>query len=733
MKTMTHPWQRAIAFFVATAMIFALTTISAHAAEDESIGRLTIEKAWEDNENEKSMRPAEVLVDIYRAVAKADIAADDDLNEGTFWKTVTLTAAESWAATVMLEVGDTDYFYRAKEQAAPESAYAADASGITKPVEQISGGLIWESPSAALPFGGAHRFSVLAFGNFKVANADVEYGLAVKGNMVTMGSYSVGATNLIRGKAATPHNPRLIVGGNLTMDGLLHVWGGDVLVSSFDNIQFGSETWNAIRVKEYIGGGSTYHIEMDGSEFQQHDWQPENHNDWVKEAPAVIDNFFVEAYTDMTALSRELKELTATDTIRVYEIDLTDAEVRAEVVMSHGSLRLPAPEAGQSRVVYNINIGAAADAPFKDVDITMPNDFDGDVVINILTDSDTFQLGWPGDGGGNTCISTTFNGTYNSGYDLAREYSDRIFWNFPNASMTTLRAVGFRFFGSVLAPYSNFVAVEVSSNPGNVNGTLVAQTVDVSATSGWETHNTAVYDAPYLGGDLAVEYVAALTLTGTLIGNDDNGDNNEDGDGGNGNNGDSDEDNGDNGDSDEDNGDNGDSDEDDDDNDDNDSGGDSGGDITTPDDDNDDNNDDNNDEDYPDDKTDDDVEDDNIEQGDNPVEESVVEQDANSDDTIRAEVISQTTGEAMQVTLVMIDEETYYVLNDLGIPLGIVHVPKGMSIEDIDILDNMVPLAEVKANPQTSDSGVASFVLTGICLMGAAAFCFYLKKRMEQA
>ena len=504
-------WSKITAITLTMVMLFSFATMQAGAAK---AGELTITKTWDDD----TFAPTEVLVDIYRAVLEADIDEDDELDAATPWQTVTLKSAESWTKTVDLDDADTLFFYRAK--ARPITDYDTTTSGATQPSLTQSSGLVWEAPKPGLPFGGAHRFSVFAFGNFITNRADVEGGIAVGGNLDTTDTttYAFGRPDVFIGKPIEPHNPRLIVGGELKIDQMIQVTGGNVLVNNLGDISFIDTGWNAIRLIKYIGSAPTYSSDSSPSDFAPSvDWRAtDGETALVQEAKTgEIANFFSLAQTQLTALSSDYKNTVADANTTVHNIDYADElsgglDIDAIGFLRHSNLHLPVPEDGKDRVVYNVTIREAI-TPFNDVEITMPAGFTGDIVINFLTEDVSIEFG-SSSSGARTTIAGEESAYYDGSYPTARLYSDRIFWNFPNDDLTTIYSNGFSFFGSVLAPYSSFIAKDPGS-AGNVNGTLVALNVDVHISGGWETHNTAGYDnVTYPGGTPVSSYNATLAL-----------------------------------------------------------------------------------------------------------------------------------------------------------------------------------------------------------------------------
>ena len=100
-------------------------------------------------------------------------------------------------------------------------------------------------------------------------------------------------------------------------------------------------------------------------------------------------------------------------------------------------------------------------------------------------------------------------------------------------------------------------------------------------------------------------------------------------------------------------------------------------------------------------------------------------------------VVQNSEGGDETITLEWIEDDMFLVLDADGNPLGTIIIPPGTAIEDLDILDEMIPLDGLqldildKPNPVTSDAGADGYIFSSFLLIGAVAFCIYLKKRMK--
>ena len=72
----------------------------------------------------------------------------------------------------------------------------------------------------------------------------------------------------------------------------------------------------------------------------------------------------------------------------------------------------------------------------------------------------------------------------------------------------------------------------------------------------------------------------------------------------------------------------------------------------------------------------------------------------------------------------------YLILNEEMVPLGTITLPEGMYIDEIDVLDQLIPLGFIpeRDNPQTGDSLTATLLMMA-ALAGALVTLLNLKKR----
>jgi len=155
-------------------------------------------------------------------------------------------------------------------------------------------------------------------------------------------------------------------------------------------------------------------------------------------------------------------------------------------------------------IVFNLTLNGftGAQAELRSIFLTIPADYSGNIIINVL----------PGAGVSKLLINA--GAVYINGksanptvWSLAREFSDRIIWNFPDDTLSLIESGNHVIIGSVLAPYSDYKTVYINGVGGSVNGTLVARSVNATSTSGWETHSTT-----YFGRNLPDDRVSPTSL-----------------------------------------------------------------------------------------------------------------------------------------------------------------------------------------------------------------------------
>ena len=223
---------RILSVIAALALLLCCGPFSMVATAETIPGKtpITVTAEWKTGEEPTGS----ITVDIYK-----------EGDSATSLGTVTLKASKDWTDTIEIEKLDDDTKYIAVWNDADTLGYSSESipSAGRKP-DEVKGGLFWKGSSLKHPYGELENFNVIAFGNFKANNADVEGGLAVKGNLDASGSgYTVGipddagkyspSTGGI-GRAIAPHQQRLIVGGSVLMYDAIYVYGGHVYLK--DNI-----------------------------------------------------------------------------------------------------------------------------------------------------------------------------------------------------------------------------------------------------------------------------------------------------------------------------------------------------------------------------------------------------------------------------------------------------------------------------------------------------------------
>ena len=206
-----------------------------------------------------------------------------------------------------------------------------------------------------------------------------------------------------------------------------------------------------------------------------------------------MDSFFNGAYAAATAASTTYKNLeqTAGNGILVYDIDYNFNTTSRTLTLRPTATNQELVDI--DLIVYNITSDGSG--KFTDINLIIPDAYDGKIIVNFLglsagTDYE-FMYGTTGSLG---VAQTRINGI--GSYAAAMNYSHRIVFNFPDGGNINTRH--YRFLGSVLAPNSNFTAGAnyPGGGSGNVNGTLIAQTIDVFASENCQAHNTAAGFAP---------------------------------------------------------------------------------------------------------------------------------------------------------------------------------------------------------------------------------------------
>ncbi|MCL2654369.1 MAG: SpaA isopeptide-forming pilin-related protein [Coriobacteriia bacterium] len=374
-------------------------------------------------------------------------------------------------------------------------------------------GLSWEVPGTNnKPLGSADDFSVVAFGDVTVNDADVEGGLAAKGNFTSGSSqnYLIGLPRPVTFKTGAypiaPHDPRLLVMGDIATNPTgnnVDVVGGSVMVSDTSASSFGSMYLNQW---EYTGANPTY----DESDFPGSFTQHSNITPTVRPL-SEIQAFFDDAETSLKDLSQSYdKTAGAQGKTLVCDADSWDLDPAA--LASAGT-----DFSQYDTIIFNVHVTAATIYD-TDITLTFPAGFDGNYVVNTINDSGNPALDFATAFGalgmnmgikiidlGNATQSggITYDGTTSYKDKMAalrHDWSSRILWNFPDSNAATITSTGFDFIGSVLAPYSDFTGRGYGTGAmgiGAVDGTLVCKTLTQS--NGWEAHNTTHYDGTATG------------------------------------------------------------------------------------------------------------------------------------------------------------------------------------------------------------------------------------------
>ena len=481
---------------------------------------ITIKKTWPDNN----------AADLPDSTTVALYSAEDELGAGSalISDTIELKKDENWTATVTDPDFDPALYYFVVDAPAP-TGYINDAAPDPKKLT-IETGLEWKNPTANLPFGSATYFSVISFGNYKANNADVESGLAVGGNFEAGKdgggnylSYSVGipakdTTAAVDGgddygaydheggigRPIYPHTPRMVVGGSITGSNL-NIAGGDLYVEKDATITLGGINFFTAKnpSKAYTGNNFT-------SDNFEKTWisgaDAKTHSSVVEKEG--LDAFFGEMKDKLVALNEGyLVYKDKADGLDNHVLVVNTTYNYNDAPSGNYQLKLEDEFTGDyddvKQIIYNVSLTETGPKiQMSDVEVSVPAGFGGIVVVNLIPTNGATEISFEhsptGVGTNNKTLITEMHQDSITGdiFTVAREYSDRIIWNIPE-TVKTLTGNNLQLIGSVLAPRTDFVA----KTGGNVNGCLIAGSVDVSAADGWEAHCTAnfVYQAQTLG------------------------------------------------------------------------------------------------------------------------------------------------------------------------------------------------------------------------------------------
>ena len=535
--------QRVLAYVLALVMVFCVVPcakVTVQADDTDTTTDITIDLKLEGDL--PTVAGASILVNLYATDTMGEVGELVASN-------IPITFEDGWVLTTTVAVPDPSKFFYIALSDGSASGYlvASFASVETRKVTKLE----WvESNTSTHPLGSVNDFTVFALGDFTANNADIEGGLAVRGNFTSTGrsgyvigmpankSGSEGANwysdpNFPIGKAIMPHNPRLIVGGNMHIDQLLNVVGGNVVVSDKEAISFvDPDGWKAVRVWEYLKDGAydngTSAQTTDNPDFDLHDWPAVDDDKWVVESD-MIASFFDNAEVFLNGLSQRFAAASSDDArTLVYDVaahDVTNIAAGSKIEI----LLAPSEEDRTNlseidQIVYNLNVPVNSDgvAYLGGIELDLTG-FAGDVIVNLRRADGTsgdisFSYAEWSDGEGQKRNGQThITGTANNFYPNAREYADQIYWNFPTGegAITTIVTESHQIMGTILAPNSDFVAKTLSNNTaGNVNGFLVAKNIDVSQNAGWEGHHTTNFGNKGLFSleEKDMYYTAALTL-----------------------------------------------------------------------------------------------------------------------------------------------------------------------------------------------------------------------------
>ena len=418
-----------------------------------------------------------------------------------YYDTTTTTGADDFSFTIV-GLADGIYYYRITEQkdSAAYWIYAEDEYIIEVTVENGNAyvsypgadRLAWEAPGTnGNPLGSANYFGGLSFGDW-VGGPDHDSGLAVGGNLSSIlrtGEYHIGHP-WTPGVTVAPHNPRLLVKGNVITDVPFAVVGGTTVFSESSQLM-GTRQLSTYR---YIGSygvynslsTSPYYAPLTATHFEQI-------ADYIRVSDTAVANFFNDAKTDLQNLSQYYNNLTPSARVAVIDIAPVAPWSTAYTIVDFDD-SFPADYNNYDYIVYNLTINNTEPLDTSsDLYFNIPEDYNGLIVINVLPGYATNTLQIAGNAWvENASGSMGYNGKnwefFDYNHQKASELSDKLIWNFPISSVTEITPNSMVVMGSVLAPYS---AYNPKGSAGSVNGTLIAQSV--LAIEGWEVHVVTNY------------------------------------------------------------------------------------------------------------------------------------------------------------------------------------------------------------------------------------------------
>jgi len=304
------------------------------------------------------------------------------------------------------------------------------------------------------PFiGSVHDYGFFVFGNLSVTTTGwgmmhSESGVAIRDNLILTSAYvDFGGAHYSVGVQRPPHNPRMLVGRDVTgtvpagSPAAIILHGGDILVheDAVINLNASIEPDNIIHTSA---------------------------NNWgtvPRVSRAEIVTFFNQAHAELNSLSRH------------YSLRINEPGIfRGGIAPAGRLIELPPDPNQYDILIYDVVVeNGVIQLPILNFD-----GFDEDRLY-VLNVGNYGTVRFSGD----TSVSPSLGTGVDGLYETAREYSHRIIWNFVGTGdiITDWQTI----MGSVIAPNAHFRA----TGGGSVNGYLITGHFTHSG-QGFEVHTT---------------------------------------------------------------------------------------------------------------------------------------------------------------------------------------------------------------------------------------------------
>jgi choice-of-anchor A domain-containing protein len=468
----------------------------------KALGRIEVKKHWSGSTSNS------VTFHLYRSATKPAEANPS----GTYVRSVTLSGTNDWSAVfTRLEL---DYYYYVKEEYLdgyiPVYTSPVFLAAPTYPLEGQTNSSGWVDAAPGRTFGFASDFHVFVFEDFTPKHVGVEGGLAAGGNIALDSANSIGLPGMTSQKSYSPqlpiapHDPRVLCGGTFSSSAMLFIYGGELWTSTYSGRVDNSVTFRIPKALLPDGTYSGADSKFVNAKFEDYFSSGINSS-----------SLFADAVIAMKSLSTRYASAQTTSAAGGVLV----VAVNAQPVGSHSfEVRPPAGIglAPYGTIIYNVTLGTNALANLKDPNIIIPDDWSGNVIINILPSDNVTQMTFNTvKGQGYTFINgwRTSTGEDNGAqkkeqYDWAARYAGRILWNFPKPNLRVIYLNEFALTGSILAPYAH---LEVYA--GEVNGQIVARALGDTGYDG----STYVGPADNANGNSASLWEAHLIRNGVYV------------------------------------------------------------------------------------------------------------------------------------------------------------------------------------------------------------------------